>query len=125
VSHRNAALTPAGRLKLARVVVDDGWPIYRAAERFQVSWHTAARWADPLLELRSVSGYEEDGLCDRSSRPHRSPTQTRRAVVKEVAHGPAQRYPALPGPSPAFTPCSGTRPATGQVQPLSRLARPS
>ena len=47
--HRNAALTPAGRLKLARLIVDDRWPIRRAAERFQVSWPTAARWADPLL----------------------------------------------------------------------------
>jgi len=34
VSHRNAALTPVGRLKLALVVVEEGWPIRRAAERF-------------------------------------------------------------------------------------------
>ncbi|MFE1855849.1 IS481 family transposase, partial [Streptomyces sp. NPDC059489] len=25
VSHRNAPLTPTGRLRLARCVVDDGW----------------------------------------------------------------------------------------------------
>lgn len=37
VSHVNAALTPKARLKLARLVVEDGWPIARAAERFQVS----------------------------------------------------------------------------------------
>lgn len=43
--HRNAPLTPTGRLRLARCVVTDGWPLRRAAERFQVSHTTAARWA--------------------------------------------------------------------------------
>jgi hypothetical protein len=45
VSHRNAPLTPTGRLRLARCVVDDGWPLRRAAERFYVCHTTAARWA--------------------------------------------------------------------------------
>lgn len=54
--HRNAALTPAGRLKLARLIVDDRWPIRRAAERFQVSWTTAVRWADRLLQVDDVPG---------------------------------------------------------------------
>ncbi|MFH8697865.1 helix-turn-helix domain-containing protein, partial [Streptomyces chartreusis] len=43
--HRNAPLTATGRLRLARCVVEDGWPLGRAAERFQVSHTTAARWA--------------------------------------------------------------------------------
>ena len=43
--HRNAPLSETGRLRLARCVVDDGWPLRRAAERFQVSHTTAARWA--------------------------------------------------------------------------------
>src|SRR3569623_1768885 len=46
VSHANAALTPRGRLRLARLIVDEGWPIPRAAERYQVSWPTAKRWAE-------------------------------------------------------------------------------
>ena len=106
--HRNAALTPARRLKLARLVVDDGWPIRRAAERFQVSWPTAARWADRLLELRASGGREEDGLADRFSRPHRSPTRTRRAVVKIVhlrttrGWGPARIGPKLEPPISTF-----------------------
>ncbi|KAA9160768.1 IS481 family transposase, partial [Amycolatopsis acidicola] len=37
MSHRNAPLSPTGRLRLARCVVDDEWPLRRAAERFQVS----------------------------------------------------------------------------------------
>lgn len=100
--HRNAALTPAGRLKLARLIIDDRWPIRRAAERFQVSWPTAARWADRLLEQRAAGGHEEHGLADRSSRPHHSPTRTRRAAVKKIVHlrttrgwGPARIGPKL------------------------------
>ena len=41
MSHGNASLTPTGRLRLARCVVDDGWPLRRAAERFGVSVTTA------------------------------------------------------------------------------------
>jgi hypothetical protein len=37
VSHGNAPLTELGRLRPARCVVDDGWPLRRAADRFQVS----------------------------------------------------------------------------------------
>nr|WP_222132339.1 IS481 family transposase [Pseudonocardia sp. C8] len=78
VVHRNAPLTPTGRLRLARCVVDDGWPVRRAAERFQVAHTTAARWA---------GRYRHDGeqaMDDRSSRPHRSPQRTSRAVEDEV-----------------------------------------
>jgi len=39
VSHANAMLTPKGRLVLARCVVEDGWSLRRAAERFQVPQH--------------------------------------------------------------------------------------
>ncbi|MBY3808071.1 helix-turn-helix domain-containing protein, partial [Rhodococcus fascians] len=46
MSHANALLTPKGRLKLATSIVDDGWSIRRAAERFQVSPTTAKKWAD-------------------------------------------------------------------------------
>jgi hypothetical protein len=34
MSHANAALTPKARLKIARLIVDEHWPIVRAAERF-------------------------------------------------------------------------------------------
>jgi hypothetical protein len=43
--HRNAPLTEPERLRLARRVVEDGSPLRRAAERFQVPCTTAARWA--------------------------------------------------------------------------------
>ncbi len=80
VSHANAALTPKARLKLARLVVDDGWPIARAAERFQVSWPTAKRWADRYRQQGDA------GMTDRSSRPHRSPNKTPQPAVRKIVH---------------------------------------
>jgi transposase len=70
MSHANALLTPKGRLRLARCVVDDGWTLRRAAERFQVSVTTAARWAARYRD------HGEDGMQDRSSRPVSSPQRT-------------------------------------------------
>lgn len=67
MSHANACLTPRGRLRLARCVVDDGWTYARAAERFQCSTATTKKWAD-----RYRAGGPE-AMVDRSSRPHRSP----------------------------------------------------
>uniref|UniRef100_UPI0007A43B57 IS481 family transposase n=1 Tax=Nocardia anaemiae TaxID=263910 RepID=UPI0007A43B57 len=80
MSHRNTPLSELGRLRLARCVVEQGWPLRRAAERFQVSATTAARWAGRYR----LAG--EAGMADRSSRPHRSPrrtpTRTERRIIK-------------------------------------------
>lgn len=62
--HANAPLSELGRLRLARSVVEDGWSVARAAERFQVSRTTAARWVDRYRH----QGVE--GMRDRSSRPN-------------------------------------------------------
>lgn len=78
--HRNAPLTETGRLRLARCIVDQGWPIARAAERFQISRPTATRWA------RRYAEFEAAGMVDRSSRPHRSPRQTPQSIVRKVVH---------------------------------------
>ena len=79
MTHANATLTPAGRLRLAKLVVDHGWTYPRAAERFSVSTTTVRRWA---LRYRE-SGKE--GMVDRSSRPHncpnRLPQRTERRIV--------------------------------------------
>jgi transposase len=80
VSHANAALTPRGRLRLARLIVDDGWPIARAAERYEVSWPTAKRWAQRYRQ-HGVSG-----MADRSSRPHHSPFKTPQPMVRKIVH---------------------------------------
>jgi hypothetical protein len=51
VSHANAQLTPAGRLRLAQLVVDKKWPLRRAAERWNCSVTTARRWAERYREF--------------------------------------------------------------------------
>ena len=91
MSHANACLTPNGRLRLAQLVVDKGWTLRRAAERWNCSVTTARRWA----ERYRAQG--RDGLVDRSSRPRRSPRQTptrreRRVIGLRVARrwGPAR-----------------------------------
>ena len=89
--HANATLTPRGRLLLARSVVEQGWTLRRAAERFQTSPTTAARWAGRYRESGAA------GMADRSSRPHRSPRRTptrleRRIITVRVIRrwGPAR-----------------------------------
>jgi transposase InsO family protein len=85
VVHANALLTPRGRLELAQCVVDDCWPLRRAAERFQVSVPTAARWAKRYRE-RDLSRPAIEAMADRPSRPKRSPRQTRRPMVRKILH---------------------------------------
>jgi len=79
MAHPNAPLAPAGRLRLARLIVEDDWPLRRAAERFQVSTTTAKRWAD-RYRLHGPAG-----MADRSSRPHHSPgrlaARTERRII--------------------------------------------
>jgi transposase InsO family protein len=79
-THSNAALTPRARLRLARLIVDHGWSPARAAERYDVSWRTAAKWA---------ARYREEGpagMNDRSSRPHRQPNRTPAPMVRKIVH---------------------------------------
>jgi transposase InsO family protein len=76
--HRNAPLSETGRSRLARCIVDDGWPLRRAAERFQVSVTTAKRWAD------RYRAYGEAGMADRSSRPHTSPRRTPTRIERRI-----------------------------------------
>ena len=76
MTHANAHLTPRGRLRLAKTVVEDGWTLARAAERHQVSRATAKKWAD-----RYRAGLP---MTDVSSRPHRSPNQLPRRTERRI-----------------------------------------
>jgi transposase InsO family protein len=78
MSHANATLSPTGRLKMARLVVEKEWPLARAAERFSVSTGTVKRWADRYREFGAA------GMVDRSSRPHRCPHQLPRRVERRI-----------------------------------------
>jgi transposase InsO family protein len=91
VSHANAALTPRARLRLARLVVDDGWTRAAAAKMFMVDPKTAGKWA-ARYRAEGVAG-----MADRSSRPRHSPTQTPPETVRRIVRlrwrhrlGPAQ-----------------------------------
>ena len=70
MSQANAALTPRARLRLARLIVDLGWPPARAAERYDVSLKTATKWVaryrseGPAGMVDRSSGVS-DGLCRR------------------------------------------------------------
>ena len=80
VSHRNAPLTPQGRLLLCRRI-EAGTPIAHAAKAMSISRRCASKWWHRYLELGL------DGLHDRSSRPVRSPmrtpAQTEAKIVRE------------------------------------------
>lgn len=66
--HRNARLTPAGRLLLCQRI-QAGWPVAHAAESMGISRDRAYVW------WRRYQAEGVPGLEDRSSRPHRTPTK--------------------------------------------------
>lgn len=78
MTHANAPFTPLGRLRLAKLVVEEGWTVRRAAERFQCSPATAAKWA-----ARYRSGQP---MTDCSSRPQRSPSRCPRRMERRIVN---------------------------------------
>ena len=80
-THANAALTPRARLRLARLIVDQGWPVARAAERYDVSWRTATKWADAVSRSRGRPGWST-GPRGRTASPNRTP----QPVVRKIVH---------------------------------------
>ena len=78
MSHANAVLTPRTRLRLARLVVDQGWTCASAAKMFMVSRAHGQEMAD-RYRAEGVAG-----MADRSSRPHRCPTKTPEPVKKQI-----------------------------------------
>jgi len=76
MTHPNAPFAPEGRLRLARLVVEQGWSARRAAERFQCSPATAMKWA-----VRYRAGLP---MTDRTSRPLRSPSRSSRQLERRI-----------------------------------------
>src|SRR5690348_16000149 len=76
MTHANAPLPPLGRRRLAELVVLHGWSVRRAAERFQVSPATAAKWAARLRAGQPMT--------DQSSRPRSSPGRTPARVERRI-----------------------------------------
>ena len=78
MSHANAALTPKARLRLALLIVEDGWKPSAAARMFMVSVPTARKWA-ARFRAEGVRGMQ-----DRSSRPRSCPRRTPDVVVRQI-----------------------------------------
>ena len=77
MGHRNAPLTPQGRLLLCRRI-EAGRPIAHVAEAMGISRRCASKWWHRYLELGI------DGLHDRSSRPRRSPNRTPARIEERI-----------------------------------------
>lgn len=88
--HRNAPLTPEGRLRLC-LRVDAGRPIAHVAAEASISRRCLAKWYARWL------AHGEDGLLDLSSRPAASPNRTSddiadlvEALRRQTKYGPAR-----------------------------------
>ena len=88
--HKNARLTPQGRLLLVQRVTDQGWTVGSAAGAAGLSERQAYRW---------LARYRAGGtaaLVDRSSAPRHRPHQVPAARVAEIERRRRQR---LSGPA--------------------------
>jgi transposase InsO family protein len=84
--HKNASLTPKGREAMVRSVVDGGLSYSAAACQFHTTAKTVAKW------VRRFRAEGVDGLHDRSSRPHSSPSQTSPATCAVIEALRRQRH---------------------------------
>ncbi len=76
--HKNAPLTPKGREAMVRSVVEGGLSRADAAYQFNTTPKTVAKW------VKRFRGEGVEGLRDRSSRPHSSPSQTEPATCAVI-----------------------------------------
>jgi transposase InsO family protein len=104
VSHRNARLTPHGRLMLVRRVLDEERPVAHVAKEMGVSRQCGHKW---VARYRAEG---EAGLQDRSSRPRitpaRTPAEVENAVVaarRQHRIGPDRLSPELGVPARTIT----------------------
>jgi transposase InsO family protein len=111
MQHPNARLTVRGRLELVLFVDAEGHSFRQAAQAFRCSVSTAFEW---VARWRAASVHERRGLaclCDRSSRPHRSPrlmpalAQARivRCRPGDLLHMDTKRYARFARPGHALT----------------------
>jgi len=71
-------LTPRTRLRLARLIVEQGWTYAAAAKMFMVAAKTARKWAERYRAEGPA------GMADRSSRPRTSPGKTPPHLVRRI-----------------------------------------
>jgi transposase-like protein len=121
--HRNAPLTPEGRLRLCRLIESGDWTVAAAAETMRISRQCAHKWWRRYKEGGVV------GLEDRSSRPRRMPTKTptkieRRLVELRRRHqvSAARLAPRVGVPASTlhavWARCGSSAPRVSQTSPL-------
>jgi transposase InsO family protein len=81
--HRNAKLGLAGRYALVSAIAA-GMTLKQAAACFSVSPATAHRWWHRWLDASEEAHASLACLCDRSSRPHRSPRQLAPELAERI-----------------------------------------
>jgi transposase InsO family protein len=77
VSHRNAPLTPTGRLLMCQRV-EAGEPIAHVADAMNISRQCVSKWWHRYVEFGAA------GLGDRSSRPRSSPTRVPERIEARI-----------------------------------------
>src|SRR5918999_5744470 len=75
MQHANAPLTPNGRLRLVRLVVEDGFTFEAAAAASNVAKSTCWEWVRRWRAARDEERRTLACLEDRPSRPRASPNQ--------------------------------------------------
>ena len=85
MTHANATLNEGGRLKMARLVVENGWTQVLAAERFSITITTVRRWVTRYRQVRASGRVPTRAdMADRSSRPRRCPHQLGRHTERRI-----------------------------------------
>jgi transposase InsO family protein len=84
--HHHARLTIHRREELAKIVVQGRLSLKEAAAEFKLSRQSAAKW------VRRFRAQGHSGLCDRSSRPRRSPRRSSAELVAQVEQLRRQRW---------------------------------
>jgi transposase InsO family protein len=118
--HANAALGPAGRLALCRLIEEDGASLRAAAAALNVAPATAHRWWHRWLSASEAERSSGIWLRDRSSRPHRQPR--RLSEVEEMPILRARRETGL-GPGRLAGICRRARSTIWKVLHRHGLSR--
>jgi transposase InsO family protein len=85
-THKNARLTPKGRVQMVQSVVDGGLSCAAAARKYNTTPKTVTKW------VKRFRAEGVDGLRDRSSRPLSSDSQIPQATCDAVEVLRRQRY---------------------------------
>ncbi len=87
--HKNAKLTPAGRADLVKRVLIEDQSVVGVSRSMGVSTRTVRKW------VKRYQAEGERGLLDRSSRPHHSPRQLAKKLVRQIERLRRRRWTGL------------------------------